>query len=314
MVTASVPSFYLYGEPPRDVDHLFVHVESLDDRSRPSEWTIQPHAHAQINHVFLLLEGGGTMLADGETMAIEAPALVLVPANFVHGFAWVSESRGWVASLAESELAALRQGDPEIAELFAAPRTIGLGANESERAGQCMDRLHRELAWSLPGRRSALRALLHELMALAMRMGQLESDPVRRPGRRAALVARFRELVEQRYRQHEAIGAYAAMLGVSESTLRTTCTQLAGASPGAIIEERILLEARRSLLYTNLTVSETAYALGFADPAYFSRFFARKAGLSPQRYRNEMANLLSGAKAQTTDHAQDPQMMSTRRR
>ncbi|MET0366097.1 MAG: helix-turn-helix domain-containing protein, partial [Sphingobium sp.] len=47
-----------------------------------------------------------------------------------------------------------------------------------------------------------------------------------------------------------------------------------------------LLEARRSLLYSNLSVAEIAFSVGFADPAYFSRFFQRNMGVSPRQYRD----------------------------
>ena len=83
-----VHSFYLYGEPQRSVAEGFVHVESLDDRSRPSEWTIQPHLHRDLNHIILIAEGGGSMRADGESVTFEAPCLLLVPAGIIHGFAW----------------------------------------------------------------------------------------------------------------------------------------------------------------------------------------------------------------------------------
>ena len=53
-----------------------------------------------------------------------------------------------------------------------------------------------------------------------------------------------------------------------------------------MIEERLLLEAKRMLLYSNMTVAEAAFYLGFNDPAYFSRFFAHATGSSPRAYRN----------------------------
>jgi AraC family transcriptional activator of pobA len=49
----------------------------------------------------------------------------------------------------------------------------------------------------------------------------------------------------------------------------------------------VLLEAKRSLIYTSMTVAQVADALGFADPAYFSRFFKRLSGLSPSDFRDQ---------------------------
>ena len=86
--TSSVPAFYLYGEPRRAVDERFVHVEALIDRTRPSEWTIRPHVHPDLNHIFYVGTGGGAMRADAVTLHFAAPCLMLVPAGTVHGFAW----------------------------------------------------------------------------------------------------------------------------------------------------------------------------------------------------------------------------------
>ena len=67
MATQSpVPTFYLYGEPHRSAAENFLHVERLADRSLPADWTIRPHAHRDLNHLFVLESGGGTMQADGE--------------------------------------------------------------------------------------------------------------------------------------------------------------------------------------------------------------------------------------------------------
>ncbi len=61
-----------------------------------------------------------------------------------------------------------------------------------------------------------------------------------------------------------------------------------------MLDERALLEARRLLLYSNLSVAEVGYATGFEDPAYFSRFFARHTGRSPRDWRAARGQSVSG--------------------
>ena len=56
-----------------------------------------------------------------------------------------------------------------------------------------------------------------------------------------------------------------------------------------LIEARTLGEARRNLAYTNLSIATIAYALGYADPAYFSRVFTRDAGVSPRAFRAQLS-------------------------
>lgn len=285
MAPQTIPSFYLYGEPSRSVDPELIHVETLDDRSRPNEWTIRPHSHTELNHVFLIAGGGGTMRVDERELAFDAPALLLVPATLVHGFRWAHESHGWVATLADAERGRLLEGNPELVGLFAAASAIPLSAGDALRAEQHMAIMARELGWSLPGQRTALRAAVLDLLVLALR--GIAAAPMAAPRPQAALVARFRDRVEQRFRLREAVCDYAAALGIGESRLRAACTQIAGLPPAAIIDQRSLLEAQRALLYSTLPVSEIGYSLGFADPAYFSRFFTKNIGRSPRAFREQ---------------------------
>ncbi|MEK9971708.1 MAG: helix-turn-helix domain-containing protein, partial [Ferrovibrio sp.] len=101
----------------------------------------------------------------------------------------------------------------------------------------------------------------------------------------AALFARFRVLVEQHYREHLAISAYASELAVTEKRLTAACRRVAEKAPLDVIHARLLIEAKRNLLYTSMTIAEAGYALGFRDPAYFTRFFTRRAGMAPKQFK-----------------------------
>jgi len=285
MTQTPVPSFYLYGEPQRSVAEGFVHVESLDDRSRPSEWTIRPHVHRDLNHIILIAEGGGSMRAEAETVHFEAPCLLLVPAGIVHGFAWHRESRGWVTTIADSYLHRLLERDGDLAALYRAPHAVMLRGDDGAAAEQDIERMARELGWAGPGQRAAVEAALLSIMVLALRHGAMARQSHGGSARQAALVARLRERIEQRFRTREPVTDHARALGVSLTALRQACAQVAGTSPAAMLDERALLEARRLLLYSNLSVTDIAYAVGFDDPAYFSRFFARHVGQPPRDYR-----------------------------
>lgn len=285
MSTAPVPSFYLYGEPQRSVAEGFVHVESLDDRSRPSEWTIRPHVHRDLNHIILIAQGGGAMQAEAAQVRFEAPCLLLMPAGIVHGFTWHRESRGHVITIADSYLRHLIARDADLAPLLARPHAVPLPAAESAAAEEVIARMAQELGWSGPGQRAAVESALLLLMVIALRHATV-ADPAQ-PGtaRQGALVARLRERIEQRFRQREPVSDYARALGTSLTALRQACAHVAGSGPAQMLDDRALLEARRLLLYSQMSVADIAYAVGFEDPAYFSRFFARHVGQPPRAYR-----------------------------
>jgi AraC-like DNA-binding protein len=83
------------------------------------------------------------------------------------------------------------------------------------------------------------------------------------------------------------VRAYAARLGVSTSHLTGAVKASTGEPPGRLIRRAQALEARRLLARTGLSVAQVAHALGFADPAYFCRFFRREVGLTPGRFRDQ---------------------------
>lgn len=283
--SASIPTFYLYGEPQRSVDEGFVHVESLDDRSRPSEWTIRPHVHRDLNHFIVITEGGGSMVAEGERFSFDSPCILLVPAGLVHGFAWHRESSGWVTTIADSYLRDLLQRDADLPALFRKPRAVPLPAEDHAAVEKRIGRMARELNWSGPGQRAAVEATLLSLMVLVLRRATLDLED-RTIGRSTpALVARLRQRIEQRFRAREPVAVHARALGVSETRLRQACARIAARSPAAMLDDRAMLEARRLLLYSNLSVAEIGHAIGLDDPAYFSRFFTRRAGQSPSAWR-----------------------------
>ena len=226
------------------------------------------------------------MQAEGAVTEFEAPCMLLIPSQVVHGFDWQKESDGSVITLANSYRDELVRKDSDAAALFVAPAVAPLTRDGARLVSAQARGLKRELAWIAPGHRTAVDAALALIVVQAVRaLAVHRHEGVQSRGRPAELVARFRALVEDRFRMREPIATYAAELGVSPTTLRTACALVAGTPPGEILNLRAFLEARRSLCYSNQTIAEIAYGLGFVDPAYFTRAFTRHAGRSPRQFR-----------------------------
>ena len=88
--------------------------------------------------------------------------------------------------------------------------------------------------------------------------------------------------------RHLSMKEAAAELSVTPTHLSRLTRSATGQSASHLILERVIREARRNLVYTNLPISTIAYALGFNDPAYFSRIFAAATGLSPSSFRRKV--------------------------
>jgi AraC family transcriptional activator of pobA len=288
MAKATVPRFFLYGEPPRVADERFVHIESIADRSRLHDWKIRPHTHRDLHQLLVILEGGGEMRAESSTHAVAAPVLLIVPAGVVHAFVFEKDTRGYVVTVAESALADVAHREPAFRALFegAMPVDLTHSAMEAHELEEAVVRLQREFQWAAPAHATATEARLVTLLVCAVRATHQVAGAARGTrGPRAALVARFRESVERNLRSGWEVNRFAKALGVTPARLRGACLEVTGRPPTHIVHDRLILEAKRSLLYTNMTVAETAYDLGFSDPAYFSRFFSERVGVSPAEFR-----------------------------
>ena len=92
-------------------------------------------------------------------------------------------------------------------------------------------------------------------------------------------------LIGTHYREHRPIAFYAASLGISATHLSRIARATTGLSVQGLISRRIIEAARRDLVLSSTPIQAIAYALGFADPAYFNRYFRRATGMTPGAYR-----------------------------
>lgn len=102
--------------------------------------------------------------------------------------------------------------------------------------------------------------------------------------------ARFRQLIEDNYKNIHIVNEYASLLNISAKTLTTYTKEILSQTPLTVINERIVLEAKRLLSHSGLNVNEIAFQLGFEDPSYFVKLFKRYVKMSPTDFRK----LISG--------------------
>jgi len=283
-----IPRYALYDEPLRPIDARFIHVETIASRSEPRDWTIRTHAHHDLHQLLLIRDGGGAMRAETEQWRFGACSLLIAPAGLLHGFDFEPGTDGHILSLADTLARTMATTEPALGTLLGAARvaSIGTAADAIQRR---MAELALELADARPMRGSAAAAMTTLiLVATARAIGASEGGAHADPGREADLVARFRAQIEARLGEGWSAGEHARALGISLSRLRAACSNAAGEAPVRMIRQRTMTEARRLLAHGSAPVSTIAYALGFSDAAYFSRWFARAEGRSAGAYREAM--------------------------
>jgi len=287
-----VPAFFLYGEALRPPDERTVHVETIAARSRLHDWHIRAHRHRDLHQVLIVWRGRVDVQLDGDRSVLPGPAVVVVPPGTVHAFRFARNTDGLVVTFAPELAREVFHASRGLIEMLDRPavtplRPRQLGATDTRALGAM---LLREFSRSALGRESTLRGLLGALLTQTLRLSHGVTAQTPTAAHRAReLVGRFRQALEQRYREHVGIAAYAKLLGCTAGTLRKACLAVADRSPIEVVHSRVLIEAERQLRYTGQSVTQVAYFLGYDDPAYFSRFFTSRMGVTPRAFRAKSA-------------------------
>jgi AraC-like DNA-binding protein len=135
-----------------------------------------------------------------------------------------------------------------------------------------------------------LRMLLKRLIILCTRWYKEQSE-VRYEEEELDTIRQFHVLVEQHFLEKRTVADYAGMMNKSPKTLSNLFSKHKEKPPLRQIHERIALEARRLLLYTNRSIKEISWQLHFEEDAHFSRFFKRLTGFSPTAFRKESQSI-----------------------
>ncbi len=279
---AAIPRFALYGEAPATEPEA-LHIEDVASRSRRYDFEIEPHLHQGLHQVLWLFAGEADVQLDEVGERVSGPAAILLPPGVAHGFKFDGEIDGLVLTL--SARFALEDGTDggAIRRAFGVARVLRLSGADPRVAR--IDALFRELHHECQGAEGARApAALWLARALVCRLADA-AGPAAREGPTQALYARFLMLVERHFAEHWPLTRYAETLGLSTQKLNRLAHAEGAASALEVIHARLTREACRRLYFIAAPAEKLALELGFEDPAYFSRFFKRRTGMSPRRWR-----------------------------
>jgi AraC family transcriptional activator of pobA len=286
----SIPSFSLYGETQAAAAQTdVVHVEDIQSRSHKYLWKIDTHRHTLLSQCILVTAGPVAAVLDETRAALAGPSAMIVPAGTVHSFRFRAETQGHVLTFDLARVLSMASAAHQspIEALFSMPRAIDLRGDPqlAIRAAHLLERLSHEFrqpdSWDAPvGSWLACSALW--ILALG---SAADGVPEPHGSRDVERLRAFRHLIESQYLKHWPVERYARRLALSETSLNRLCLCLAGRTGFDMIQQRLVLEARRRLVYSAGSVGSIAGELGFKDPAYFSRFIRRYLGIGPKEFR-----------------------------
>ncbi|WP_171175640.1 helix-turn-helix domain-containing protein [Ruegeria sp. HKCCD8929] len=279
MTSTRIRTYNLFGETAELAD--VIHCETIAARSRLHNWELRSHRHARLHQVLALTGGGGSAQIDGRHEPLITPCLINIPQGCVHGFTFAPDTEGWVITLPSDLVDEALHAGEGVRPPFDRAAVLPLPDDLHILAA----RIHAEHGQHHFARAHVLRALAGALIGLTARALQ---DHAPQPATDTPLLRRFEALVEQQFRTRQPLSAYAAQLAVTPTHLTRVVRQATGRPASALLTDRTLREARRLLIYTNLTAAQIAHELGYEDPAHFSRVFTKGTGQPPGRFRRRI--------------------------
>jgi len=237
-------------------------------------------------------EGKVHIHIDGHEQFESGPCLITVPSSVVHGFEFPQEStEGSVVTV--SQLVVMdeefQRKFPFLDELLKQARIITFDVTDPDCGfiEQQLDELKYEYRNNQIGKKAMFEWLLFSLLVRVGRKLKRDTAAQDAGSRYEQRYKQLCELIDKHYRDHLPASQYAEMLHTTKMGLNRACSAVCGKSVGELIQDRLILEAQRFLIYTAAPASLIAYDLGFKDPAYFSRFFKRRVGMTPGQFRNQ---------------------------
>lgn len=252
------------------------------------------------HHFYQLLfitEGSGVHTIDFNTYNIEKGDLYILSPGQIHKWLFDSSTKGYVINFTTDFFASFLFRNDYLNDFSF---FIGNGNNSRVKFAVFYDFIANTFAkidqeyrdheqGNLDLIRIYLLALFHELeKGIGKQHEELyENKP------QMELLKRFDRLVEMNYIEKKLPKEYAELLFVTPNYLNAVCQKVRNFSAGEIIRNRILLECKRLLTNSALTISEIAYHLNFADNSYFSCFFKKHTGKSPENFRKNKLEVIS---------------------
>lgn len=133
-----------------------------------------------------------------------------------------------------------------------------------------------------------LLVLLKRLLIKSVRIARKVLPKEDMPQTKLDVIRKFSLMVEMHYREKHKVAEYAELMNMSSKSLSNFFARYFNKSPLKVINERIVLEGKRLLTFSDKNVNEISYLLGFEEASHFSKFFKANAGMSPKNYKEEL--------------------------
>jgi AraC family transcriptional activator of pobA len=249
-----------------------------------------PHRH-NFFHLVLFTKGAGSQTIDFENFPVR-PFLVyfMIPGQ-VHSWNFEGEVDGYIINFSESFFQSFLAKHDYLSGLpffsgIAHDSVLNIPDALHQKVVTLFEDLLSEYHSVKPMANDMIRTLMLQFFVHVARLSGNVQQSVA-PSYNYTLLKNFQRLIEQNYTRLKLPKEYAELLYITPNHLNALCNDLLGLSAGEVIRNRVILEAKRMLVNQDMSVQQIADQLNFADNSYFTKFFKKQAGITPEEFRKK---------------------------
>ncbi|MBN2651501.1 MAG: helix-turn-helix domain-containing protein [Spirochaetales bacterium] len=263
-------------------------LKSLFDR-KLDHLLFKPH-RANFYHLILFTKGEGRHIIDFKKYNYQTKTLMAVAENQVQQFEYSKDSDG-IVMIFTNHFFYKDESDKRILQAFRIfdyalqSPLISLNENEFKFIFELFNTINEEWKLKEPNylTEEIIRSLLRVILLKAEKLKQTEVSPTSLSLYNDFNL--FREQVEKDFSRTRNVKDYAFELLMSTKKLNNLTQNVIGKTAKEFIDNRVILEIKRLLAHTNLSVQEISYQVGFDEPTNFIKFFKKYTELTPASFR-----------------------------
>jgi AraC-like DNA-binding protein len=251
------------------------------------------HAH-DFYSIILFTGGNGSIKINNDSYAIQPQSICIIAPNQMHSFEYLGDAAGTIFFFCQDfyveEFSFLR-----LLNVFSYTSQTGtnvcnpcidLSDNEFGPINTVLKSIQSEYEWYTPSNNSAV-IIRSQLNIMLLKLSELyETKSGKSNNNESILIHSLSHLVDSYFIKEQQLGFYSSAFNISESQLNDICNKHFNCGLKKILQNRLMQEARKLLLSSDLSVSEVAYKLNFGDNSYFNKVFKNRTGLTPKKFRD----------------------------
>lgn len=245
-----------------------------------------PHKHS-FYHLVYFTRGGGSQTIDFEYVPVKPYQIYFMVPGQVHNWNFEGEVDGYIINFSAGFFQSflLKAGYLDELPFFSgivADSVLDIPENVQLLVKNLFEQLVEEYDGHKPLKADMMRITLLKLFITIARITPAQQNA---PTYNYTLLRNFQKLIEKNYTLLKLPKEYAELLFITPNHLNALCNAMLGMSAGEVIRNRIALEAKRLLINRELSIAEIAGQLNFADNSYFTKFFKKQTGGTPEEFR-----------------------------